>query len=81
MTVGTCFLGLDKSTELRSYLGAKAHGYNAGLFRLMAMCPRTGDFRQSFATLLAACTLDHPDSDSSLTQKIPSLQRSSWHTC
>ncbi|CAE7625919.1 EMB2654 [Symbiodinium pilosum] len=42
----------------KSYLGAKAHGYNAGLFRLMAMCPRTGDFRQSFATLLAACAAD-----------------------
>ena len=39
----------------KSYLGAKARGYNAGLFRLMSMCPTKGDFRQSFAMLLAAC--------------------------
>jgi len=42
----------------KSYLGAKARGYNAGLFRLMSMCPDTGDFRHSFAMLLAACAAD-----------------------
>ena len=43
----------------KSFFGARARGYDAGLFRLMSMCPRTGDFRQSFAMLLAACALDY----------------------
>mmetsp|Transcript_28779 Transcript_28779/g.46202 ORF Transcript_28779/g.46202 Transcript_28779/m.46202 type:complete len:622 (+) Transcript_28779:55-1920(+) len=42
----------------QSLLGAKTLGYDSGLARLMAMCPRTGDFRESFVSLIAACAGD-----------------------
>jgi len=41
----------------QTFLGATTPGYNSGLERLMAMCP-TGGFRESFASLLAACAAD-----------------------
>ena len=42
----------------KSFFGAKTPGYNSGLRRLMKMCPREGDFRKAFASLLAACYAD-----------------------
>ena len=42
----------------KSFFGAETPGYNSGLRRLMKMCPRKGDFRKAFASLLAACSAD-----------------------
>ncbi|CAE8655699.1 unnamed protein product [Polarella glacialis] len=41
-----------------SFIGSKTEGYNSGLSRLMSMCRGGGDFRQAFASLLAACAAD-----------------------
>jgi len=42
----------------QTFLGATTPGYSSGLARLMKMCPGTGNFREAFAYLLAACAAD-----------------------
>eukprot|EP00933_Yihiella_yeosuensis_P027564 TRINITY_DN21461_c0_g1_i1.p1 TRINITY_DN21461_c0_g1~~TRINITY_DN21461_c0_g1_i1.p1 ORF type:complete len:693 (-),score=119.14 TRINITY_DN21461_c0_g1_i1:72-2150(-) len=42
----------------QTLLGATTKGYDSGLARLMAMCPKRGHFREAFVALLAACAAD-----------------------